>query len=72
MGAYLSSPVKDKESGEGYDGRFEYGVCAMQGWRTDMVRFWVLCPAREFKACSCDCVVTFTCEITGRCACGCS
>lgn len=36
MGAYLSSPVKDKESGEGYDGRFEYGVCAMQGWRTDM------------------------------------
>lgn len=41
MGAYLSSPVKDKESGEGYDGRFEYGVCAMQGWRTDMVRIGV-------------------------------
>lgn len=52
MGAYLSSPVKDKESGEGYDGRFEYGVCAMQGWRTDMVRIGVL---------SCACVTWARC-----------
>jgi protein phosphatase 1G len=31
MGAYLSSPVTDKESGEGLN----YGYSSMQGWRTD-------------------------------------
>ncbi|KAI3434571.1 hypothetical protein D9Q98_002643 [Chlorella vulgaris] len=36
MGAYLSSPVTDKESGEGEDDAFGYGFSAMQGWRTDM------------------------------------
>jgi len=36
MGAYLSTPVTDKESEGGGDARFSYGVCAMQGWRTDM------------------------------------
>lgn len=36
MGAYLSTPVTEKESGSGSDDTFEYGVCAMQGWRTDM------------------------------------
>ena len=36
MGAYLSTPVTDKESEGGGDVRYSYGVCAMQGWRTDM------------------------------------
>lgn len=36
MGAYLSTPVTEKESGSGSDDTFEFGVCAMQGWRTDM------------------------------------
>lgn len=36
MGAYLSTPVTDKESEGGGDAQYSYGVCAMQGWRTDM------------------------------------
>ena len=36
MGAYLSTPVTDKESEEGGDAKYSFGVCAMQGWRTDM------------------------------------
>jgi len=36
MGAYLSTPVTEKESEGGGDACYEYGVCAMQGWRTDM------------------------------------
>jgi protein phosphatase 1G len=36
MGAYLSTPVTDKESEGGGDARYSFGVCAMQGWRTDM------------------------------------
>lgn len=36
MGAYLSSPVTDKECAEGENDVFQYGVAAMQGWRTDM------------------------------------
>ena len=36
MGAYLSTPITDKESEEGGDAKYSFGVCAMQGWRTDM------------------------------------
>ncbi|KAL4514291.1 hypothetical protein Ndes2526A_g04006 [Nannochloris sp. 'desiccata'] len=36
MGAYLSAPVTEKEGEEGGNDMFEFGVCAMQGWRTDM------------------------------------
>ncbi|EFN51823.1 hypothetical protein CHLNCDRAFT_59087, partial [Chlorella variabilis] len=36
MGAYLSSPVRDKETEEGENDSFKYGIAAMQGWRTDM------------------------------------
>ena len=36
MGAYLSTPITDKESEEGSDTKYSFGVCAMQGWRTDM------------------------------------
>ncbi|KAL4854095.1 putative protein phosphatase 2C 21 [Chlorella vulgaris] len=37
MGAYLSSPVTDKESEEGYADALAYGLSAMQGWRVSMV-----------------------------------
>lgn len=36
MGAYLSQPVTDKEGEEEENAEFKYGVCAMQGWRTEM------------------------------------
>ncbi|KAK9843641.1 hypothetical protein WJX81_000782 [Elliptochloris bilobata] len=36
MGAYLSAPVTDKDTSEGENEQFQYGVCAMQGWRTEM------------------------------------
>lgn len=36
MGAYLSQPVTDKEGEEKENADFKYGVCAMQGWRTEM------------------------------------
>ncbi|KAI3434509.1 hypothetical protein D9Q98_002583 [Chlorella vulgaris] len=36
MGAYLSSPVTDKESEEGYADALAYGLSAMQGWRVSM------------------------------------
>lgn len=36
MGAYLSQPVTEKEGDEKENAQFKYGVCAMQGWRTEM------------------------------------
>ncbi|CAL5218962.1 g716 [Coccomyxa viridis] len=36
MGAYLSAPVTEKASDQGENETFRYGVCAMQGWRTEM------------------------------------
>ncbi len=36
MGAYLSTPVTDKESFEGSDGNISFGGSAMQGWRRTM------------------------------------
>ncbi|KAL4433781.1 hypothetical protein ABPG75_000222 [Micractinium tetrahymenae] len=36
MGAYLSSPVRDKETEEGENDSYRFGISAMQGWRTDM------------------------------------
>ena len=38
MGSYLSQPVTEKETHEGENDVFSYGVSAMQGWRTEMVR----------------------------------
>lgn len=32
----MSSPVRDKESEEGENDSYKYGISAMQGWRTDM------------------------------------
>jgi hypothetical protein len=36
MGAYLSQPVKEKESSDGGNARVKFGTSAMQGWRTSM------------------------------------
>lgn len=36
MGAYLSSPITEKETQEGENACFRYGVAAMQGWRVTM------------------------------------
>ena len=36
MGAYLSTPVTDKEVEEGEGPYLQYGVAAMQGWRRTM------------------------------------
>ncbi|KAL6780685.1 hypothetical protein ACKKBF_B12165 [Auxenochlorella protothecoides x Auxenochlorella symbiontica] len=36
MGAYLSQPITEKETAEGENELFCYGVAAMQGWRMDM------------------------------------
>ena len=36
MGAYLSQPVKEKESSDGGNLRVRFGTSAMQGWRTSM------------------------------------
>ncbi|KAK9808817.1 hypothetical protein WJX72_004207 [[Myrmecia] bisecta] len=36
MGGYLSQPVTTKESEEGENDTYKYGVSAMQGWRTEM------------------------------------
>ncbi|KAK9805386.1 hypothetical protein WJX73_009935 [Symbiochloris irregularis] len=36
MGAYLSTPVTTKDSSEGENELFKYGICSMQGWRTEM------------------------------------
>lgn len=33
MGAYMSEPVKEKDSESGGDARFSYGASSMQGWR---------------------------------------
>jgi len=35
-GAYLSTPVTEKELHHGENGRFSFGVASMQGWRTNM------------------------------------
>lgn len=36
MGAYLSEPVRDKETEAGQDARLAFGCASMQGWRTSM------------------------------------
>lgn len=36
MGAYLSSPVVEKETDDGENELYRYGAAAMQGWRVDM------------------------------------
>lgn len=36
MGAYLSSPVTEKDWEDGEYGRLRYGIAAMQGWRRNM------------------------------------
>ena len=36
MGAYLDSPIKDKNSEPGQNEQFTWGACAMQGWRCGM------------------------------------
>ena len=33
MGAYLSKPITEKETEEGYGNRLSYGASCMQGWR---------------------------------------
>lgn len=32
-----------QEASSGKDGKYEYGICAMQGWRTDMVSWSLEC-----------------------------
>ena len=36
MGAYLDNPVKDKNPEPGFNSKFSWGACAMQGWRVSM------------------------------------
>ena len=36
MGAYLDTPVKDKNPDPGFNEICSWGACAMQGWRTGM------------------------------------
>jgi serine/threonine protein phosphatase PrpC len=33
MGDYLSTPNREKHSGEGANAQLSYGFCNMQGWR---------------------------------------
>jgi len=33
MGAYLDSPIKDKNPEPGQNQEFSWGACSMQGWR---------------------------------------
>ena len=36
MGAYLDTPVRDKNPEDGYNDQCKWGVCSMQGWRCGM------------------------------------
>lgn len=36
MGAYLDAPLKDKNPESGQNKDFNWGACAMQGWRCGM------------------------------------
>ena len=36
MGAYLDSPIKDKNPESGHIKQVTWGACAMQGWRCGM------------------------------------
>eukprot|EP00884_Botryococcus_braunii_P022555 jgi/Botrbrau1/8984/Bobra.0148s0090.1 len=45
MGAYLSSPVTDKDSHGGENENFRFGVACMQGWRTEMEDAHLIEPA---------------------------
>jgi|TARA_B110000305_G_C19316798_1_gene576889 serine/threonine protein phosphatase PrpC len=36
MGAFLDSPITDKNSEVGTNEICSWGACSMQGWRTDM------------------------------------
>ena len=33
MGAYLDTPIKDKNSENGHNAMCKWGLCSMQGWR---------------------------------------
>ena len=56
MGAYLSQPVKEKESSDGGNARVKFGTSAMQGWRTSMeVRLFL---RFLFLGLSCYCLVS--------------
>ena len=33
MGDYLTKPITEKNSTDGFDDRIAYGACSMQGWR---------------------------------------
>ena len=33
MGDYLTKPITEKNSTDGFDERIAYGACSMQGWR---------------------------------------
>ena len=62
MGAYLSQPVKEKESSDGGNARVKFGTSAMQGWRTsmevDVVSFFFLCVFLGLSRCCCCCFVS--------------
>jgi hypothetical protein len=59
MGAYLSTPVTDKEVEEGEGANLQYGVAAMQGWRRTMedgadahgAASWAICRTDSLAAC---------------------
>ena len=36
MGAYLDTPIKDKNPEPGHTDTFSWGACGMQGWRCSM------------------------------------
>ena len=44
MGAFLDSPITDKNSELGENEICSWGLCSMQGWRTDMEDAHIACP----------------------------
>ena len=58
MGAYLSQPVKEKESSDGGNARVKFGTSAMQGWRTSMEVSETLSELLySRRSCVCSCFV---------------
>lgn len=47
MGAYLSSPITEKQTEEGESAALQYGVAAMQGWRRTMEDGKASLPTRQ-------------------------
>jgi hypothetical protein len=50
MGAYLSSPVCEKDTHEGANNRLAFAASSMQGWRMSQeVRTFIFFPSNDFQ-----------------------